>query len=112
MKILIVTQILFWGAIAGTALAQDAGVNIPQVSSIPNPKAKEIATPAPPRSNPGDNTDYQQNVLSNPTISDIARANSLTNGGGNTSAVVQDGSTAAPQDTKQTDHNTQPPTQN
>lgn len=67
---------------------------IEQVSPIPAPAAPSANETALKRRLPAngeENTDYQTQVLSNPYMSDIARARSMTGGGGNTAIINQEG---------------------
>jgi hypothetical protein len=80
---------------SGDALAQRATANIPQVSDIPSPhsEAGKNKMELPLQSGTYEATkDYQKQVLSDPRISDIARARELTGDGGNTAIITQNGS--------------------
>jgi|GEM_PF-5858837 len=67
--------------------------NIPQVtgngSSDEEPKDPELLNPSGDKSS--DDFDYQQKVLSDQNINDLARMKSLTGNGGNKAVIVQKG---------------------
>lgn len=78
---------------AHTALAEDNSVSIPQVSDQASGQdGSESPMYKGEHNAPAQQNDYQQQILSNPEISDIGRANALTGGGGNTAIITQEGS--------------------
>jgi hypothetical protein len=87
-------------AISAGALAEDTPVDpldIPQVTATPSKNTaanKDVSSSDEElmlRGGQGNSGDYQNDVLSNPMITDIGRASSLTGGGGNTAIIVQKG---------------------
>jgi len=77
---------------ATTAFAEDDNLAIPQVAGQDNVKVennKADTALLKNAHNDASKKDYQKQILSNPKISDIGRASTLTSGGGNTATVVQ-----------------------
>jgi hypothetical protein len=92
-----ITAGLLLALASGDALAQEASAEIPQVSAVPSPhsethrnKSEQSLQSSTYRNEA--TKDYQRQVLSDPRISDIARAKELTGDGGNTAIITQSGS--------------------
>ncbi|MBV8939862.1 MAG: hypothetical protein JO089_08525 [Alphaproteobacteria bacterium] len=103
---------LMLGAVTPAALADDPDerVELPQVSKHPAAVHGKVSVAPeskirPPCEGDAENEDFQKEVLSNPTISDLARARALTGGGGNTAVIVQSGNSNRSSITQSGDNN-------
>ena len=74
--------------IAGVAIANNS---IPQVSGESTTNNAESSLLSGDTPTDSKDSDYQKKILSDPTISDVARTKALTGNGGNTAVIVQEG---------------------
>ncbi len=87
-------------------LAAERDFSIPQVSGTPVEDKGPLDGEFMIQMQTNQNTvDHQKNVLSDQTISDIARAKKITGNGGNTATVIQNGKENSSEITQEGDNN-------